>query len=84
MTASIYELIGRLVVRFVRTRYRKQLRIAAALGIGAACHRRLCRAEPRAARGLSARNLAPRMQDLVQAPAPTGRHRRLHNFLTIR
>jgi predicted transcriptional regulator len=36
MTASVYELIGRLVVRFVRTRYRKQLRIAAALGIGAA------------------------------------------------
>ncbi|HEY7151678.1 MAG TPA: hypothetical protein VH391_08345 [Solirubrobacterales bacterium] len=36
MTAGIYELIGRLVVRFVRTRYRKQLRIAVALGIGAA------------------------------------------------
>jgi hypothetical protein len=36
MTTSVYELIGRLVVRFVRTRYRKQLRIAAALAIGAA------------------------------------------------
>jgi hypothetical protein len=34
MTASIYELIGRLVVRFIRVRYRKQIRIAAALGIG--------------------------------------------------
>jgi hypothetical protein len=32
--ATIYELIGRLVVRFVRTRYRRQIRIA--LGIGAA------------------------------------------------
>jgi hypothetical protein len=35
MTASIYELVGRLVVRFIRVRYRKQIRIAAALGIGA-------------------------------------------------
>jgi hypothetical protein len=35
MTASIYELIGRLWVRFIRVRYRKQIRIAAALGIGA-------------------------------------------------
>lgn len=33
MTATIYELIGRLVVRFVRVRYRRQLRIAAGLGI---------------------------------------------------
>ena len=30
--ATIYELIGRLVVRFVRVRYRRQIRIA--LGIG--------------------------------------------------
>jgi hypothetical protein len=30
MMAAIYELIGRLVVWFVRTRYRTQLRIAAA------------------------------------------------------
>jgi len=37
MTASIYELVGRLVVRFIRVRYRKQIRIAAALGIGAIC-----------------------------------------------
>jgi hypothetical protein len=33
MIAEIYELIGRLVVRFVRVRYRRQLRIAAAVGI---------------------------------------------------
>jgi hypothetical protein len=33
MTATIYELIGRLVVRFIRTRYRRQIRIAAAVGI---------------------------------------------------
>jgi hypothetical protein len=32
--AAIYELIGRLVVRFVRVRYRRQIRIA--LGIGVA------------------------------------------------
>ncbi|MEK6271319.1 MAG: hypothetical protein AABM42_01550 [Actinomycetota bacterium] len=32
--AAIYELIGRLWVRFVRVRYRRQIRIA--LGIGAA------------------------------------------------
>jgi hypothetical protein len=32
MTSTIYELIGRLVVRFVRARYRRQLRGAAALG----------------------------------------------------
>jgi hypothetical protein len=36
MTAGAYELIGRLVVRFVRVRYRRQIRIAAALGIAAA------------------------------------------------
>jgi hypothetical protein len=35
MTATIYELIGRLVVRFVRVRYRRELRIAAGLGIAA-------------------------------------------------
>jgi hypothetical protein len=35
MTAAIYELIGRLVVRFVRVRYRRELRIAAAVGIAA-------------------------------------------------
>ena len=33
---SVYALIGRLVVRFVRVRYRKQLRIALGVGIGAA------------------------------------------------
>jgi hypothetical protein len=32
--AAIYELIGRLVVRFVRVRYRRQIRIA--LGVGVA------------------------------------------------
>ena len=35
MTAAIYELIGRLVVRFVRVRYRRQIRIAAGIGIAA-------------------------------------------------
>lgn len=35
MLSWAYELIGRLVVRFVRTRYRTQLRIAAAATIGA-------------------------------------------------
>jgi hypothetical protein len=34
MMAAIYELIGRLVVRFVRVRYRRQIRIA--LGVGVA------------------------------------------------
>jgi hypothetical protein len=34
MASVIYEQIGRLYVRFVRTRYRMQLRIAA--GVGAA------------------------------------------------
>jgi hypothetical protein len=34
--SSLYELIGRVVVRFVRVRYRRQLRIAAALGAAAA------------------------------------------------
>jgi hypothetical protein len=34
MAAAIYELIGRFVVRFVRTRYRRQIRVAA--GVGAA------------------------------------------------
>ena len=32
--AAIYEMIGRLVVRFVRVRYRRQIRIA--LGVGVA------------------------------------------------
>jgi hypothetical protein len=32
--AVIYELIGRLVVRFIRVRYRRQIRMA--LGIGVA------------------------------------------------
>jgi hypothetical protein len=32
--AAIYELIGRLVVRFIRVRYRRQIRMA--LGIGVA------------------------------------------------
>jgi predicted transcriptional regulator len=36
MTATIYEAIGRLLVRSVRVRYRRQIRIAAALGIVAA------------------------------------------------
>ncbi len=36
MMATIYELIGRLVVRFIRVRYRRQLRIAAVVGIAAA------------------------------------------------
>jgi hypothetical protein len=36
MMSSIYELIGRLVVLFVRTRYRTQLRVAAGAGLGAA------------------------------------------------
>ncbi len=36
MTATIYELIGRMVVRFVRVRYRRQLRIAAGFGIAVA------------------------------------------------
>ncbi|MEK6326243.1 MAG: hypothetical protein AABM66_01800 [Actinomycetota bacterium] len=31
--AAIYELIGRFVVRFVRTRYRRQIRIALGIGI---------------------------------------------------
>jgi predicted transcriptional regulator len=35
MTATIYELIGRLWWRFIRVRYRRQIRIAAALGIAA-------------------------------------------------
>jgi hypothetical protein len=34
--ATIYEMIGRLVVWFVRTRYRRELRIAAAIGVAAA------------------------------------------------
>jgi hypothetical protein len=34
--AAVYQFIGRLVVRFVRVRYRRQIRIAAAAGIVAA------------------------------------------------
>lgn len=33
--SAVYELIGRLVVRFVRVRYRRELRIAAAVGVAA-------------------------------------------------
>jgi hypothetical protein len=32
----IYEWIGRLVVRFIRVRYRRQLRVALAIGVAAA------------------------------------------------
>lgn len=32
MTSITYELIGRIVVRFVRVRYRRELRIAATAG----------------------------------------------------
>ena len=32
----VYALIGRIVVRFVRVRYRKQIRIALGLGLAAA------------------------------------------------
>ncbi len=35
MVSQIYELIGRLVVWFVRTRYRTQLRVAAGAGVAA-------------------------------------------------
>ena len=35
MVSQIYELIGRLVVWFVRTRYRTQLRVAAGVGVAA-------------------------------------------------
>ena len=31
--ATIYELIGRMVVRFVRVRYRRQIRVALGIGI---------------------------------------------------
>jgi hypothetical protein len=34
MMAAIYELIGRLVVRFVRVRYRRQIRIALGVAVG--------------------------------------------------
>jgi len=36
MTSSIYELIGRLVVRLVWLRYGREIRIAAGLGVAAA------------------------------------------------
>jgi hypothetical protein len=32
MAAAIYELIGRVVVRFVRVRYRRQIRTAVGVG----------------------------------------------------
>ncbi len=35
MTSTIYELIGRLVVWFVRTRYQRQLRVALGVGVAA-------------------------------------------------
>ena len=34
--SAIYELIGRIVVGFVRTRYRQQIRAAAVVGVGVA------------------------------------------------
>ncbi len=34
--SAIYELIGRIVVGFVRTRYRQEIRTAALVGAGAA------------------------------------------------
>jgi hypothetical protein len=33
--SAVYEAIGRAVVRFVRIRFRRQIRIAAAIGIAA-------------------------------------------------
>jgi hypothetical protein len=33
--AAIYELIGRLVVRFIRVRYRRQIRVALGVGVAA-------------------------------------------------
>ncbi|MDX6638021.1 MAG: hypothetical protein QOJ01_1532 [Solirubrobacterales bacterium] len=35
MASNIYELVGRFVLRFVRARYRTQLRLAAGAAIGA-------------------------------------------------
>jgi hypothetical protein len=35
MMSTIYELIGRLVVRFVRVRYRRQIRMALGIGVAA-------------------------------------------------
>ncbi|CAN5525517.1 hypothetical protein BH20ACT15_BH20ACT15_02950 [soil metagenome] len=34
--SAIYELVGRIVVEFVRRRYRQEIRTAAAVGLGAA------------------------------------------------
>lgn len=34
--SAIYELIGRIVVGFVRARYRQEIRTAAAVGVGVA------------------------------------------------
>jgi len=36
MMSAIYELIGRLVVEFVRRRYRQEIRTAAVVGVGVA------------------------------------------------
>jgi len=33
--AAVYELIGRLVVRFIRTRYRRQIQLALGIGVAA-------------------------------------------------
>ena len=35
MASIIYEAIGRMVVEFVRRRYQRELRVAAAVGVGA-------------------------------------------------
>jgi hypothetical protein len=34
--SAVYELIGRLVVEFIRRRYRREIRAAAAVGLGVA------------------------------------------------
>ena len=34
--SAVYELIGRIVVEFVRRRYRQEIRTAAAVGVGVA------------------------------------------------
>ena len=69
MMATIYELIGRMVVRFVRIRYRRQIRIALGIGIAGDRGRRLPGGDARATRGLGdgGRGLVPRLQDRLQA-----------------
>ena len=67
MMATIYELIGRLVVRFVRIRYRRQIRIALRLGIAGDGGRRLPgvpRASPRRA-STAASAVVPGVQDAL-------------------